>query len=138
MKRAALLLALVLGDRRGLGALALLFALNLGCKLGGGFIIIHDNSTRSSLSLFTFRRLLLLLIVIFSGRGVSLVFGHRVQSALAAGATLAPLGLLLGLLLWRLVGRRDQHLRLKRDDWFFGQRSRTMNSLCFLRPFLKG
>ena len=57
---------------------------------------------------------LLLLIVIFGGRGVSLVFRHHVRSALAVGATPAPLGLLLGLLLRRLIGRRDQHLRQER------------------------
>ena len=81
----------------------------------------------------------LVLLFVLGGGGVSLsVFGRHVLSTLATETTSGPLGLLLGLLLWWLIGRRDQHLRQERDDWLFRQRSRTVNSLCFLRPFLKG
>ena len=81
---------------------------------------------------------LLLLVIFFGGGGVSIVvFERHVRSSFAAGATPNPLGLLLGLLLQCLVRRRDQHLRQKRDGWFLGQRSRTLNLLRLLRPALK-
>ena len=80
----------------------------------------------------------LLLVVLLGGGGVGFgVFGHCVRSAFMAEAASCLLALLLGLLLRRLVGRRNQHLRQKLDSWVFRQQSRTLDPLRLLYPALK-
>ena len=63
-------------------------------------------------------------------------FGYCVRSAAATKAAPGLFGLLLGLLLRRLVRRRDQHLPQKWAGRFFGQRGRTVDPLRPLRPAL--
>ena len=53
----------------------------------------------------------LLFLVVGGGRGVGVgVFGRHVRSALTVETTPGPLGLHIGLLLWRLIGNQNQHL----------------------------
>ena len=83
-------------------------------------------------------RVAFLLLAALDGGGVGFgVFGRCVRSTFAAEAASCLLGLLLGLLLRRLVGRQNQHLRQKWDSWVFRQRSRTLDPLHLLYPALK-
>src|SRR5215216_722355 len=62
--------------------------------------------------------------------------GHSVRRTSAMGPILGLLALLLALLLRRLVGRQDQHLRQLGSRWVFGQQSRTLDPLRLLGPAL--
>ena len=59
-----------------------------------------------------------------------------VRGSTATEASPGLLGLLFGLLLRRLIWRRDQHLHQKWAGRFFWQRSRTVDLPRLLRPAL--